>query len=148
MRRGDAVSRRSCARCERAHKATNCIAAAREVVTISPRNQNSLWSLVVAFQPPFAYGVTLGWAAAVLAVATAYVRVLGGSLGVTQSFAGPMAKQHRMFTLTLVTVAAAGEAWRDLPLEAIRAGLAVIVAGSVVTLVRRTRRIVAEMGGR
>ena len=45
-----------------------------------------------------AFGATLGWAAAALALFTAYVRVLGGSLGVTQHFIGPMAKQHRMFT--------------------------------------------------
>src|SRR5258705_13399655 len=32
----------------------------------------------------FAYGATLGWAAAVLALFTAYVRVLAGSLGATQ----------------------------------------------------------------
>ena len=40
-----------------------------------------------------AYAPALGWCAAVLAVLTAYVRVLGGSLGVTQHFVGPMAKQ-------------------------------------------------------
>ena len=50
---------------------------------------------------------TLGWLAAVLAVLTAYVRVLGGSLGVTQHFIGPMAKQHRMFALTIATLLSA-----------------------------------------
>ena len=58
---------------------------------------------------------TLGWAAAVAAVLTAYVRVLGGSLGLTQHFAGPMAKQHRMFVLTLVTLLAAIESKLDCP---------------------------------
>ena len=51
--------------------------------------------------PQFTFAAPLGWAAAALAVLTAYVRVLGGSLGLTQHFIGPMAKQHRMFTLTL-----------------------------------------------
>ncbi len=46
------------------------------------------------------YGVTLGWTASVLAVMTAYIRVLGGSLGAPISFMGPMAKQHRMAMLT------------------------------------------------
>ena len=55
------------------------------------------------------YGVALGWAAAVLAVFTAYIRVLAGSLKQRQHFIGPMAKQHRMFTLTLATVLASGE---------------------------------------
>ena len=45
---------------------------------------------------PFHYGALLGWSAAVLAVLTAYVRVLGASLGTTHQFIGPMAKPHRM----------------------------------------------------
>ena len=32
---------------------------------------------------------------------TAYIRVLGGTFGLAQDFRGPMAKQHRMATLTL-----------------------------------------------
>ena len=95
-----------------------------------------------------AYGVPLGWAAAILAVFTAYVRLLGGSLGVTQHFIGPMAKQHRMFTLTLVTLLAAGEALLDVRPWAIRFGLAVIVAGSILTAVRRTQRIAGEVVAR
>ena len=42
----------------------------------------------------------LGWLAALAAACTAYVRVLGGSLGLVQSFRGPMAKQHRMALMT------------------------------------------------
>jgi phosphatidylglycerophosphate synthase len=96
----------------------------------------------------FAGGATLGWAAAVLAVLTAYVRVLGGSLGLTQHFIGPMAKQHRMFTLTLVALLAAVEAWLDLPARAIAAGLLVIVAGSIATAVRRGWRMLREAEAR
>jgi phosphatidylglycerophosphate synthase len=95
-----------------------------------------------------AYGATLGWAAAVLALFTAYVRVLGGSLGVTQHFIGPMAKQHRMFTLTVVTLLAAVETLLGMPPRVMRIGLAVIVAGSIVTAFRRTRRIAAEVEAR
>lgn len=95
-----------------------------------------------------AYGVTLGWAAAVLAVFTAYVRLLGGSLGVTQHFIGPMAKQHRMFTLTVATLLSAAETLLDMPPRAIRVGLAVIAAGSMVTAWRRTRRIAREVEAR
>ena len=96
----------------------------------------------------FASGPTLGWAAAVVAVFTAYVRVLGGSLGLTQHFIGPMAKQHRMFTLTVASLLASVEALVDMPPRAIPAGLAVIVAGSIATAVRRTRRILHEAGAR
>jgi phosphatidylglycerophosphate synthase len=95
-----------------------------------------------------AYGEALGWAAGVLALFTAYVRVLGGSLGVTQHFIGPMAKQHRMFTLTVFTLLAAAEALLGMPPRAIGIGLGVIVAGSIVTAVRRTRRIAAEVRAR
>jgi phosphatidylglycerophosphate synthase len=95
-----------------------------------------------------AYGVTLGWAAAILAVFTAYVRVLAGSLGVKQHFIGPMAKQHRMFTLTVVTLAGVVEALLDAPPRAIYAGLIVIVAGSIVTVIRRTLRMASEMHAR
>src|SRR5260370_23846239 len=46
------------------------------------------------------YGMELGWIAALLAVFTAYVRMLGGAAGLAQSFAGPMAKQQRMALMT------------------------------------------------
>ena len=94
------------------------------------------------------YGVTLGWAAALVAVLTAYVRVFAGSLGATQHFIGPMAKQHRMFTLTVATLLAVGETLAGLPARAIRIGLIVIIAGSIVTAIRRTLRIVAEVKAR
>jgi hypothetical protein len=67
---------------------------------------------------------------------------------VTQHFIGPMAKQHRMFTLTLATLAAVGETLLDAPPRAVGIGLAVIVAGSVVTVFRRTARMVREVNAR
>ena len=93
-------------------------------------------------------GVALGWAAAVAAVFTAYVRLLGGSLGVTQHFIGPMAKQHRMFTLTLAALLSAVEAL----LGAAAAGHAARPcrrdrAGSIVTAWRRTARHRDRGGG-
>ena len=96
----------------------------------------------------FPDGVTLGWAAAVMAVFTAYVRLLAGSLGVTQHFIGPMAKQHRMFTLTLATLAAVGETLLGAPPRAVSIGLAVIVVGAVVTAVRRATRMAREVNAR
>lgn len=90
------------------------------------------------------YGPMLGWIAAVLALLTAYVRVLGGSLGLTQHFSGPMAKQHRMFALTISTLLAAGEVFAGLPPRALLAGLTIIIGGSLVTVIRRTRLILDE----
>ena len=109
-----------------------------------------------ASPPAFALGVpvgellgaTLGWTAAVLALFTAYVRILGGSLGVTQTFAGPMAKQHRMFTVTAASMMAAMEAWRGLPTRALQLGLLIVVLGSIVTIVRRIRQIERELEAR
>jgi phosphatidylglycerophosphate synthase len=94
------------------------------------------------------YGSTLGWLAALMAIFTAYVRLLGGSLGMTQHFIGPMAKQHRMFTLTIATLLSALETMLGMPLRAMRVGLGLIVAGSIVTVCRRTRRIIREAEAR
>ena len=91
---------------------------------------------------------TLGWMAALAAVFTAYVRVFGGSLGLNQHFTGPMAKQHRMFTLTLATLLAVLEASLGAPPRALAAALLIIVAGSLLTAVRRIRRILSEVEAR
>lgn len=93
-------------------------------------------------------GIALGSAAAITALLTAYVRALAGSLAAAASFAGPMAKQHRMFTLTIAALAAAVQAISGHPLHALRAGLIVIVAGAVATVWRRTRLLAADLEGR
>jgi phosphatidylglycerophosphate synthase len=87
------------------------------------------------------WGAELGWAAAVVAVVTAYVRYLGASMGTPQFFVGPMAKQQRMATLTLACVVAAGEALVGSPGYALPAALVLVVAGGVVTAARRLRAI-------
>jgi phosphatidylglycerophosphate synthase len=83
----------------------------------------------------------LGWAAALLAMATAYVRSLGGALGHEQDFCGPMAKQHRMAVLTLAALASA--ALPQLPVMA--CALALIAAGSALTAARRLARLAHVM---
>ncbi len=96
----------------------------------------------------FWWGVQLGWLAAILAVLTAYVRLLGGAMGTHQYFTGPMAKPHRMAVLTAACVLSTLEPllhWRG---ETIAAALLVIVVGSAVTFVRRTAQIVAELKAR
>jgi phosphatidylglycerophosphate synthase len=91
-------------------------------------------------------GITVGWAVALLAVLTAYIRLVGGSLGCQQSFMGPMAKQHRMATLTvtcllsILEVIVAGYQGRILAL-----GLTVIGIGAAITVVRRVNLIAAEL---
>lgn len=83
----------------------------------------------------------LGWAAALLAVGTAYVRALGGSLGLPQDFGGPMAKQHRMALLTAGAVLAA-----LLPAPPVMTTvLAAIAAGALLTAALRLRRIAQSL---
>ncbi len=87
----------------------------------------------------------LGWLAAVLAVTTAYVRAMGATAGAGQHFCGPMAKQQRMAVLTLATLVAMAAPWKAWLAQAIPVALAVIVVGSLVTVFRRTSRIVREL---
>jgi len=94
------------------------------------------------------WGLTLGWLAALLALLTAYVRVLGGSVGLPQSFAGPMAKQQRMFVVTVGCLGAAVESTLGRPPRTLYAALGIVVAGSAVTVILRARRIVREIGSR
>jgi phosphatidylglycerophosphate synthase len=94
-----------------------------------------------------AWARDLGWMAALLAVLTAYVRVLGGALGLPQDFGGPMAKPHRMAVMTGACLVAAGEAWVGAGGVALLSALLVVALGSAVTVWRRTARIVRGLGG-
>jgi phosphatidylglycerophosphate synthase len=96
----------------------------------------------------FPFMPELGWLAAVLAVATAYVRALGVAAGAPQQFCGPMAKQQRMATLTAAAMIALGAPWWR-PLQGvIPVALWVIAVGSLVTVLRRTTRIIRELESR
>ncbi|HEU4748690.1 MAG TPA: hypothetical protein VFS56_09330 [Gemmatimonadaceae bacterium] len=94
------------------------------------------------------YGEILGWAAALLAVLTAYLRLLAGSLGARQHFIGPMAKQHRMFVITVGCLLGALEHSRFGTARAVWLALVVVVLGSMVTLGRRGLRLASEMQSR
>jgi hypothetical protein len=79
------------------------------------------------------------------------VRAFGASLGLGQDYRGPMAKQQRMAVLTGACVAGVLQPWTGFDAwssGALAIALAVIVAGGAVTVVRRTRRIVAELEAR
>lgn len=94
------------------------------------------------------YGVELGWLAGLLAVCTAYIRVLGASAGTPHWFLGPMAKQHRMAVLTLACLAGIAEnifwpGWHGS--LALVIALVVICLGAIVTSGRRLVRIVREL---
>ena len=119
-----------------------------EVFNDAPDRLADLVILVAAgYALPWpAWGAALGWVAAMLAVLTAYVRLLGRSLGQPQDFSGPMAKQHRMAVLTAACLGAIGEGlllgnhgW------ALGLGLAVIAVGSALTVARRLVRLVCAL---
>lgn len=85
----------------------------------------------------------LGYGATILAFATAYIRTSGGALGFQQDFVGPMAKQHRMFVLTVGAIASAFAF--DIPVMQI--ALWVITIGAALTCVIRTARIARLLKG-
>ena len=91
------------------------------------------------------FGITLGWIAALLALYTAYIRVMGVSLNTNAYFNGPMAKQHRMFTLTLGCLLAIVFGSVGLGKAIIASTLILIIAGSLVTCIRRTIFVVKEV---
>jgi phosphatidylglycerophosphate synthase len=93
----------------------------------------------------FTWGHELGWLAALLAVTTAYIRLLGGSMGVPQHFLGPMAKPHRMALLTAACVFSAFENYFGLRGHTVAFALLLMAAGMIVTCIRRTMRIVADL---
>lgn len=93
-------------------------------------------------------GSWLGWLAALLAVLTAYVRELGRGLDFPADFSGPMAKPHRMFALTVTSVISALEPlWRGEG-QVLMLGLGVIAAGTMWTVVRRTRTLAKRLAER
>lgn len=97
------------------------------------------------------YGIgapALGWAAAGLAVLTAYTRELGRNCGLPADFSGPMAKQHRMATITAAALISLLEPlWRGQN-EVLAIALWLVAAGAAVTTLRRAMNIVRGLRAR
>jgi len=102
-----------------------------------------------AFLVPLGYAAGLpwlGWAAALAAMLTAYVRVFGGALGLAQDFGGVMAKQRRMAALTVALLAQAVEhALWGTRFSLLAAGW-IILAGSLLTAATRSMGIARRLG--
>jgi phosphatidylglycerophosphate synthase len=98
--------------------------------------------------PVHSWGRELGWLAGVLAVMTAYVRLLGGSMGVQQYFLGPMAKPQRMAVMTAACLISTVAPIPYRHGSIVGLALVVIVVGSAATLVRRTLRIARDLKSR
>lgn len=79
----------------------------------------------------------LGFAAATMAVLTAYTRELGASIGLAPDFCGPMAKQHRMALITgAALLAIVLPSW-----DVLQVALWAVAIGGFVTAIRRAVRI-------
>jgi len=91
------------------------------------------------------WGPELGWACAVMAMFTAFVRVLGGALGTSQYFFGPQSKSQRMAVLTGACVLGALLPSAALAGRLMTLGLIVVLSGSILTVVRRLRRIATDL---
>jgi phosphatidylglycerophosphate synthase len=102
--------------------------------------------LIIAAFGAAAGAPALGLWTALAAMICAYLRLLGGALGQTQSFAGPMAKQHRMAAVTFGCVSGFGAAviGRGDALPALV--LWVVCLGTLVTAARRIRHIARGIG--
>jgi phosphatidylglycerophosphate synthase len=87
----------------------------------------------------------LGWAAASLAVLTAYTRELGHGLGLAADYRGPMAKPQRMAVVTMASLASLLDPLWGGRGEVLVAGLWVVAIGSSLTVARRAVGIVAEL---
>jgi phosphatidylglycerophosphate synthase len=84
---------------------------------------------------------TTGWACALLAVTTAYLRAFGASLGHGQDFIGPGAKPQRMFILTVALVAQAVAIVANQSWNILAWALWLIVGLTAITAILRTGRL-------
>ena len=80
---------------------------------------------------------SVGWTLILLAVMTAYIRVLGVSLGLPADFRGPLAKQQRMAVLTGACLLSAFDPLWHQPGLILWISLIIIAVGSGLTVVRR-----------
>lgn len=90
----------------------------------------------------------LGFVAAILAVFTAYVRMLGAVQGFPQDFRGPMAKPHRMAALTVGCGVGLIEGLAFGTRDSLEIVLAVVVLGTLGTGLRRLHAIAQKMKAR
>ena len=84
--------------------------------------------------------------AALLAVLTAYTRLLGGTLGAEQYFSGPMAKQHRMAFLTGAAVVSLFQPfYSQINIRMYPVVLGLMCFGCVLTVINRLLKITKDL---
>ncbi|WP_395718392.1 CDP-alcohol phosphatidyltransferase family protein [Prosthecobacter sp.] len=92
--------------------------------------------------------IPLGWCCAVVAVWTAYIRVLGASLIGKHDFRGPMAKQHRMALLCGGILIEMTQQLAGLGRQGILVALTLIFFGGLWTCWRRLRALAGELSAK
>jgi phosphatidylglycerophosphate synthase len=115
---------------------------------IPDRIADPLLIVPVGYACGLAWGPELAWTAGLLALLTAYIRALGGTLGLPQNFQGPMAKPHRMAALTTGCLGAALVSPWGLDGVVLLLVLILIVLGTGLTAVRRTQTILRALEAR
>lgn len=90
----------------------------------------------------------LGWLAALAAAVTAYIRVLGGTLGLAQDFRGPQAKPHRMAVMTAGCLLGVAEFFATHTQYAVVTAAWVIAVGAIVTCGTRLHAIGKQLKAR
>lgn len=109
------------------------------------RPSDVLILVAMGYATTLPWGITLGWLAAMLALMTAYVRLLGSIAGSKQYFIGPMAKQHRMAVVIIACFL------NSLAEHYFYSGylfvfaLSLICVGSLLTIVRRLQYILTDL---
>jgi phosphatidylglycerophosphate synthase len=88
---------------------------------------------------------SLGLLASCGALLTAYLRAMSVALVKEEDFSGPMAKQHRMAVMTVAALIGAVEAAYFGTHFALFLGLVIVVAGTVLTSLRRTRNLLRKL---
>lgn len=96
----------------------------------------------------FSFSIELGYLAALFAMMTAYVRVLGASMNAGACFKGPMAKQHRMAILTFSLVFSIFETMIFEQSYILFLALFIITIGSFLTVLNRTYFIYKTLEGK
>ncbi|ALN84161.1 CDP-alcohol phosphatidyltransferase family protein [Lysobacter capsici] len=101
--------------------------------------------------PWLSWASDLGWAASLLSVGTAYVRVLGLACGLREHAQGPMSRRMRMIAMSLAALLSAiglALGWTQWVEALLAAALAAVALGTAVTIGLRLRSIVRELEAR
>ena len=87
----------------------------------------------------------LGWAGALAAALTAYIRVFGGALGQVQDFGGILSKPRRMALMSAACLLAMGEIWLSGTSWIMLGSAWVLLVGTSFTCITRARAVAGRI---